>query len=53
MGFVSDTSLLLSGISLAIIAYEIHLMNERGVIVIRDKVMEILHKIDSSWILRK
>ena len=54
MTLVLDIGMLLTGISLAILAYEIHVANTSYMNKeINDKFQEILNKIDSSWIIKR
>lgn len=54
MGFISNLSGLLTGISLAIIAYEIREMNKTNFLLeIRDKVDSIINHMENTWTFKK
>jgi hypothetical protein len=54
MGFISTMSSLLTGISLAIIAYEIREMNKTNFLLeIRDKVDNIIHRMENTWTFKR
>jgi hypothetical protein len=49
MSHIIEASLALTGISLAVIAYEIHVLNGRSVSELKEKVNAILHKLENMW----
>jgi hypothetical protein len=54
MSLVLDFGILLTGISLAILAYEIHVANNSYMNKeIECKFQQIITKLDNSWILKK
>ena len=54
MTLVLDIGMLLTGISLAILAYEIHVANTSYMNTdINDKFQQIIDRFDNSWILKK
>ena len=54
MTLVLDIGMLLTGISLAILAYEIHVANASNLNKdINDKFQQIIDRFDKSWILKK